>query len=112
MPGAGTTPTSSGPSAPNVTPVSDWKPGAFANSIKAPAKLTTAGTLTVGSDVSYPPQEFMDASGTPVGFDMDIAAEIASRMGLQLKVINFKFDDLLPALNAGQFDIVVSAMTT
>ena len=32
-------------------------------------------------------------------------------MGLQLNVINFKFDDIIPALNAGQFDVVISAMT-
>ncbi|HST03139.1 MAG TPA: ABC transporter substrate-binding protein, partial [Chloroflexia bacterium] len=49
-------------------------------------------------------------SGNPVGFDIDVAAEIASRMGLQSKVINFNFNDIIPALNAGQFDIIVSAM--
>ena len=96
---------------PGATPVSDWKPGKYANSIPAPAKLVTGGELTVGSDVSYPPQEYMDASGRPIGVDIDIAEEIASRLGLQLKVINFKFDNLLPALQAGQFDVIVSAMT-
>jgi polar amino acid transport system substrate-binding protein len=92
------------------TPVSDWKPGAHANSVPAPSKLVSAGTLTVGSDVSYPPQEYMDASSNPVGFDIDVADEIASRMGLQPKVVNFNFNDIIPALNAGQFDIVISAM--
>ena len=103
--------TSAGAPGPGATPVSDWKPGAHANSITAPPKLVSTGMLTVGSDVSYPPQEYMDAGGTPVGMDMDIAAEIASRLGLSLKVTNFKFDDIIPALNAGQFDIVISAMT-
>lgn len=100
------------PGAPQVqpTPVSDWKPGAHANTVPAPSKLVSAGTLTVGSDVSYPPQEYMDASSNPVGFDIDVASEIASRMGLQLKVVNFNFNDIIPALNAGQFDIVISAM--
>jgi polar amino acid transport system substrate-binding protein len=92
------------------TPVSDWKPGAHAKSVPAPSKLVSAGTLTIGSDVSYPPQEYMDASSNPVGFDIDIADEIASRMGLQPKVVNFNFNDIIPALNAGQFDIVISAM--
>jgi polar amino acid transport system substrate-binding protein len=78
--------------------------------VTAPAKLVTGGTLTVGSDVSYPPQEYMDASNNAVGFDIDLASEIASRMGLQLKVVNFNFNDIIPALNAGQFDAVISAM--
>jgi polar amino acid transport system substrate-binding protein len=103
--------TSAGNPAAGATPVSDWKPGTHPNSVPAPSKLVTAGTLTVGSDASYPPQEYIDAGGNPVGMDIDVAAEIASRMGLQLKVVNFKFDDIIPALQAGQFDIVISAMT-
>jgi polar amino acid transport system substrate-binding protein len=106
--GAATTPAAGSGAAP--TPVSSWKPGAHANSVTAPSKLVTGGTLTVGSDVSYPPQEYMDATSNPVGFDIDIASEIASRMGLQTKVVNFNFNDIIPALNAGQFDIVISAM--
>ena len=93
------------------TPVSDWRPGTHASTVPAPEKLTTAGTLTVGSDVAYPPQEYVGADGKPVGMDIDIAEEIATRMGLQFKVVNFKFDDIIPALNAGQFDMVISAMT-
>jgi polar amino acid transport system substrate-binding protein len=106
---AGATP-STGGSAVAPTPVSSWKPGAHANSVPAPSKLVSGGTLTVGSDVSYPPQEYMDASNNPIGFDMDVASEIASRLGLQSKVVNFNFNDIIPALNAGQFDMVISAM--
>lgn len=102
---------SSGQPAAGATPVSNWKPGVHANTITAPSKLTTGGTLTVGSDASYPPQEYIGADGVAVGFDIDVAQELASRMGLQLKVVNFKFDDIIPALNAGQFDAVISAMS-
>lgn len=114
-PAAATTATAGGAAASSpagATPVSNWKPGAYAKSVPAPAKLTSAGTLTVGSDASYPPQEYIGADGVAVGFDIDIASELASRMGLQLKVVNFKFDDIIPALNAGQFDTVISAMST
>jgi polar amino acid transport system substrate-binding protein len=106
---AGETPTT-GASNVEPTPVSSWKPGAHAGTITAPSKLVSAGTLTIGSDVSYPPQEYMDASGNPVGFDIDVATEIASRLGLKAKVVNFNFNDIIPALNAGQFDIIISAM--
>lgn len=112
-PGSGGTATvggASNTSEAGATPVSDWKPGAHAKSIAAPGKLVSAGFLTVGSDASYPPQEYI-ANGNAVGLDIDIADEIATRLGLQLKVINFKFDDIIPALNAAQFDMVISAMT-
>ncbi|MDQ6695140.1 MAG: transporter substrate-binding domain-containing protein [Chloroflexota bacterium] len=109
--GTGTPAASGGVTAPNATPVSTWKSGAHAKSVPAPSKLVSAGTLTVGSDASYPPQEYIDSSGKAVGLDIDIAEEIASRLGLTLKVTNFKFDDIIPALNASQFDIIVSAMT-
>jgi polar amino acid transport system substrate-binding protein len=111
--GSATTPTGAAAAAPTPapTPVSAWVPGAHKGTIPAPSKLKDAGKLTFGTDASYPPQEYVDASGTPVGLDMDIAAEIASRMGLDLAVVNFKFDDIIPAVNAGQFDAVISAMT-
>lgn len=108
-PGAAATPGGEVPA--GSTPVSDWKPGMHANTVKPPEKLTAAGTLTFGSDVAYPPQEYIGADGKAVGMDIDIAEEIATRMGLKFNVINFKFDDIIPALNAGQFDAVISAMT-
>lgn len=99
------------PPTPPPTPASSFVPGAHKGTIPAPAKLKEAGKLTIGTDASYPPQEYVDAAGKPVGFDMDIAAEIASRLGLELNVVNFKFDAILPALNSGQFDAVISAMS-
>ncbi|MDQ2810078.1 MAG: transporter substrate-binding domain-containing protein [Chloroflexota bacterium] len=114
MPGMMGSPTAGStamPPTPPPTPVSSFVPGAHKGTIPAPAKLKEAGKLTFGTDAGYPPQEYVDAAGKPVGFDMDIAAEIASRMGLELNVVNFKFDAILPALNSSQFDAVISAMT-
>ncbi|HUS13513.1 MAG TPA: transporter substrate-binding domain-containing protein [Chloroflexia bacterium] len=111
MTAASPTGAAAGGPAPAPTPQSSWTPGAHKGTIPAPAKLTKAGVLSVGSDASYPPQEYIDAAGNPVGVDIDIASEIASRMGLELNVVNFKFDDIIPALNAAQFDLVISAMT-
>ncbi len=108
---AGTAAATAVPPTPPPTPASAYVPGAHKGTIPAPAKLKEAGKLTFGSDASYPPQEYVDASGKPVGFDIDIANEIASRMGLELNVVNFKFDAILPALNSSQFDAVISAMT-
>jgi polar amino acid transport system substrate-binding protein len=76
-------------------------------------ELTTAGTLTFGSDVSYPPQEFYPdgCPKTADGFDIDIAKAIAARMGLKFAVVDTKFADIIPALTTKKFDALISAMT-
>src|SRR5207253_9194340 len=70
--------------------------------ITAPSTLVSAGTLTVGSDVSYPPQEFMQQN-QPVGFDLDVGAALAKKMCLKSAVVNQTFTSILPALNAQKF---------
>jgi polar amino acid transport system substrate-binding protein len=76
------------------------------------SELFTAGTLTIGSDVSYPPQEFFPVgSTTPDGFDIDIGKALATAMGLKFVTVNTPFDGIIPALNSKKFDIMISAMT-
>jgi polar amino acid transport system substrate-binding protein len=76
------------------------------------SELFTAGTLTIGSDVSYPPQEFYPVGSTTAdGFDIDIGKALASAMGLNFAVVDTPFAGIIPALNSKKFDIMVSAMT-
>jgi polar amino acid transport system substrate-binding protein len=76
------------------------------------SELFTAGTLTLGSDVSYPPQEFFpEGSTTATGFDIDLGKALADTMGLRFAVVNTPFDGILPALSSKKFDILISAMT-
>ncbi len=94
------------------TPVAAWRPGAHRGTVPAPATLLHTGTLTVGTDVSGPPPlGYLDKAGTPVGMDMDIVAEIAARLGLQLAVVNHPFDNLIGELNNDQFDLVIVGLT-
>jgi len=74
--------------------------------------LASAGTLTVCSDVPYPPFEF-EKGGEYTGFDMDLMREIAKGMDLKMSVKDVGFDGLQSgaALNAGTCDIGASAMT-
>lgn len=77
--------------------------------------LVTPGTLTVCSDVPYPPFEVEDA-GSPTGysgFDMDLLYAIAGELDLEMFVQDVNFDALQSGttLVAGQCDIGASAMT-
>ncbi|SDC52687.1 polar amino acid transport system substrate-binding protein [Paenibacillus sp. UNCCL117] len=72
------------------------------------------GKIVVGTSADYPPYEFhkeVDKKDTIVGFDIEIAKEIAKDLGVTLEMKDMKFDGLLPALEAGAIDFVISGMT-
>ena len=68
--------------------------------------------LRVGSDVAYPPFEYVDEeTGEFIGFDMDLIREVGRRLGMQVEIINTAWEGILPGLLAGHYDVVISAMT-
>lgn len=80
--------------------------------VTAPNDLITPGTLTVGSDTTYPPQEYIDTkTGQAAGFDVDLITAIAARMGLKAKIVTTGFDTIIDSLSAKRFDVVISAVT-
>ena len=101
--GSSTTTTGSGntPTANPATPT-----------VAAPSDLITPGTLTVGSDTTYPPQEYIDpATGQAKGFDIDLITAIAQRMGLKTNVVTTNFNTIIDSLEAKRFDVVISAVS-
>lgn len=75
-------------------------------------RIQTAKVLKVGTGAGYYPFEMIDKTGKMVGFDMDIAQAIADALGVELEVVDFKdFDAILPALGAGQIDMILAGMT-
>lgn len=87
-------------------------PSPAASTVAAPNDLLTPGTLTVGSDTTYPPQEYIDTTtNQATGFDIDLITAIAKQMGLQTKVDTTSFDTIINSLVAKRFDVVISAVT-
>ena len=82
---------------------------------KGGADLIKDGTLTVCSDVPYPPFEDFDKSAPSgfTGFDIDVVQAIADSLKLKLAVKDESFDGLQSGLtlNSGACDLVASAMT-
>ena len=68
-------------------------------------------TITVGSDTAYPPFEFVDESGTIVGFDVDLLDAICEELNCTARFVTTGFDGIFAALRAGEFDAVASAVT-
>lgn len=72
-------------------------------------QLVVATKLTSCSDLPYPPQEYFDEKGDPIGADIEIAAEIAKRLGLKSSIENTVFDTIAAALLAGKCDMIISS---
>jgi len=74
-------------------------------------RIQQTRTLRVGMDASYPPFENLDAAGTIIGFDVDLAQEIGRQLDVQVILVNIAYDGLSDALLSSQVDILISALT-
>lgn len=76
-----------------------------------PEEYKSKGTLVVGSDTTYPPNEYIDADGkTIVGMDIDMGNAIGKKLGLKIEFQTATFDTLLAALGS-KYDIGMSSFT-
>ena len=76
---------------------------------KLPADIKKAGVIKVGSDIAYPPVEYMQG-GKAVGIDPDIAEALGKQLGVKLQFENGKFDSLIVGLQANRYNVIMSAM--
>lgn len=79
--------------------------------VAACSKPTPQNELVVGMDLSYPPFETIDASGKPTGVSVDLAQALAESLGRPVRIENIPFTGLIPSLNTGKIDCVISSMT-
>lgn len=73
-------------------------------------QMQERGSWRVGMDPSFPPFETLNAQGAPVGYDVDLAREIADQWGLEVEIVAIGFDSLLDALQVQRVDAVISAL--
>ncbi|SDF62388.1 basic amino acid ABC transporter substrate-binding protein [Sporolituus thermophilus] len=68
--------------------------------------------LKVGAETTFPPFEFQDEKTKEyTGFDVDLMKAIGKQLGYEVQIASMGFDALIPALEAGQIDVIASAMT-
>lgn len=72
--------------------------------------LIEDGTLTVGSDIPYPPFE-QGSAPDYTGFDIDLVDEISTRLKLTPKIVDTSFGTIFSDEQAGKFDLVASSST-
>jgi polar amino acid transport system substrate-binding protein len=67
--------------------------------------------LVVGANIGNVPWEFQNAQGEFVGFEIDLAKEIGSRLNKDVDIVNIPFNGLFSAVQSGRIDIALSSIT-
>jgi len=75
------------------------------------AKIKSAGVFKVGTEGTFPPFTYHNTSGDLVGFDVDIAREIAKRLGVKAEFVEGKWDGLVAGLDANRYDAVINQVS-
>ncbi len=76
-----------------------------------PAEIKDSGELVLGTDGSYPPNEYKNSSGEIVGWGVDLANAVSARLGLEPKWEEAGFDTIIPSIQGGAMDMGSSSFT-
>ena len=72
--------------------------------------LAAAEPVTIGTEVPFPPYTYFDGDGQIIGLDRDIADEVCRRAALDCTLQVTRFDQLLPGVMTGTFDLVIAGI--
>ncbi len=79
---------------------------------KVPDAIKADGKITVGTDATYAPNEFLAEDGKTIqGFDIDLFNAVAAKLGLRAEFVAAPFDDIIPGVGSGKYEIGVSSFT-
>ena len=78
--------------------------------VAAPAALASKGGITYCATLDNPPRAYYDERQQPIGFEVELGTEIASRMGLKVTWVQLKFTGLVAALQAQQCDALMQEL--
>lgn len=71
-------------------------------------QIKQAGVFKIGTEGTYAPFTYHDASGALVGFDVEIGREIAKRLGVKAEFLEGKWDGLIAGIDAKRYDAVIN----
>ena len=79
---------------------------------KLPAKIKSAGTINIGTDATYQPNEYLDADGkTVIGMDVELFDAVMAKFGVKTNWVPSAFDAIILGVQSGKYDVGVSSFT-
>ena len=79
---------------------------------KVPDAIKSDGKIVVGTDSTYAPAEFLAEDGKTIqGFDVDLFNAVAAKLGLKAEFVTAPFDNIIPSVGSGKYEIGVSSFT-
>ena len=75
------------------------------------AALAEKGTLTLCTNVAFPPYEFYGDGDEPTGIDIEIAKAIGEKLGYDIEVVDIEFAQCIPGVQSGKYDFSAAGMT-
>ena len=85
--------------------------GSAAGSNPAAVQTIEAGKLTVSTNAAFPPYEMVAGNGDLIGIDMEVAAKIAEKLGLEVQIDDMGYDACLQAAQTGKSDMVMAGVS-
>jgi polar amino acid transport system substrate-binding protein len=73
--------------------------------------IKASKSLVVGVKADYPPFGYRDKSGAIVGFEPDLAADVARRLGVELELVPVTSGARIPNLQTGKVDLIIATLT-
>ena len=79
---------------------------------KLPAKIKDAGTINIGTDATYQPNEYLDTDGkTVIGMDVELFDAVMAKFGVKTQWVPSAFDAIILGVQSGKYDVGVSSFT-
>ena len=86
----------------------DARQGVAADSVIE--QIKARGSLIVGLS-TFVPWAMLDKSGELIGYEIDVAKQLAEDMGVEVEFVPTAWDGIIPALISGRFDVIISGMS-
>jgi polar amino acid transport system substrate-binding protein len=74
-------------------------------------RIKTSGELVLGTPGDFPPFSVTSDQGDLIGFDISLARELAKSMNVNLRIVRLPFSELIPNLESGEVDMIMSGLS-
>ncbi len=83
----------------------------FVGCTQRPQNVLENSTIKVGMELKYPPFETKDENGNPMGASVELTKALGKYLNKEVEIVDTPYPSLIPALESGEIDIIISSMT-